>query len=226
MIIMINRRLLGLKLLNAYQMTEQFSILSQNIQVMKTTILSVLALALILCEGRAQEVPNKDSQIAQALLAAPMGLRANARVLGFDKNGRVLELRAGTNEMVCIARDPSSKNFSVACYHKDLDPFMARGRELKAQGMDFKAIFDIREEEAKSGKLKIPNNSTLMVLTGTEDAESGIVTDSHLRYVVYIPFATSAETGLPEAPLGPGAPWIMNPGTHRAHIMITPPKPD
>ena len=32
-------------------------------------------------------------------------------------------------------------------------------------------------------------------------------------------------TGIPLAPLTPGGPWIMDPGTHRAHIMINPPKP-
>ena len=30
---------------------------------------------------------------------------------------------------------------------------------------------------------------------------------------------------IPLAPLADGAPWIMDPGTHRAHIMINPPKP-
>jgi len=41
--------------------------------------------------------------------------------------------------------------------------------------------------------------------------------------VVYIPWATAASTGLPIKPAAPGMPWIMDPGTHRAHIMITPP---
>ncbi len=42
------------------------------------------------------------------------------------------------------------------------------------------------------------------------------------RYVVYIPWATAANTGLPTKPEAPGMPWIMDPGTHRAHIMIDP----
>jgi len=40
--------------------------------------------------------------------------------------------------------------------------------------------------------------------------------------VVYIPWATAASTGLPIKPEAPGMPWIMDPGTHRAHIMINP----
>ncbi len=171
-----------------------------------------------------QEVPDRDRQITQALLAAPMQLRQNATVLGYDAQQNVVVLREGSNEMICLASNPNSDNFSVACYHKDLEPFMARGRELKSQGLDFKTIFDIREKEVKSGELEIPNNATLMVLSGEEDPDTGIVRNTSTRYVVYIPYATSESTGLPEAPLSPGAPWIMNPGTHRAHIMITPPK--
>jgi len=173
----------------------------------------------------AQEaIPNKERQIMQALLAAPMQLRAGATVLGYNDDQDVVVIREGNNELFCLAKNPTDEKFSVACYHKSLEPFMARGRALKNQGLDFKTIFDIREKEVKEGKLEIPNNSTLMVLSGEEDSETGIVKNTHLRYVVYIPFATSESTGLPEAPLGPGAPWIMNPGTHRAHIMITPPK--
>ena len=43
-----------------------------------------------------------------------------------------------------------------------------------------------------------------------------------LRYVIYIPFATPESTGLPLKPEIPGGPWIMDPGTHRAHIMLNP----
>ena len=189
---------------------------------MRTIVLCLLIILSL--KSTAQSVPDKDRQVFQALLAAPMDKRANATVLGYDDLSQVVTLREGSNEFICLAKDPAATKFSVACYHKDLDPFMARGRELKSQGLDFKSIFDIREKEVKAGDLKIPENSTLMVLAGDEDPETGMVKNPHLRYVVYIPFATSESTGLPEAPIGPGAPWIMNPGTHRAHIMITPPK--
>ena len=46
------------------------------------------------------------------------------------------------NEMVCLADDPKQDGFSAACYHKDLDPFMGRGRELKAARKSLKEIFD------------------------------------------------------------------------------------
>ena len=58
-----------------------------------------------------------------------------ATVLGYDAAGAVVTLRAGVNDIVCLADDPKEAAFSVACYHKDLEPFMARGRELVAKGV-------------------------------------------------------------------------------------------
>ena len=52
--------------------------------------------------------------------------------------------------------------------------------------------------------------------------ETNKVDGAKYRYVVYLPFATAASTGLPEKPISANHPWIMNPGTHRAHIMISP----
>ncbi len=187
---------------------------------MKSILSTGLLLLCIVAHG--QEIASAEVQIAQALLAAPEAQREGAAVLGYDESGQLVTLREGTNELICLARDPQSKGFSVACYHKELDSFMARGRALKAEGKEFQEIFDIREEEVKAGKLEIPNNSSLMVCTGDMDPETGEVTNTYVRYVVYIPFATGATTGLSETPLAPGLPWLMNAGTHRAHIMITP----
>ena len=161
--------------------------------------------------------------IDQATMAAPESFRAEAKVYGYDQDGNFIELREGSNEMICIGDDPTKKGFSVAAYHNSLEPFMARGRELKKQGLSFKEIFDTREKEVKEGKLDMPARATLFVLSGDFD-EDGNPVNTHLRYVVYIPYSTSESTGLPTGPISPGGPWIMDPGTHRAHIMITPPR--
>lgn len=173
-------------------------------------------------------IPSKEVQIKTAVLAAPEEKQNEATVLGYDENGELIALRKGTNEMICMADDPNGKGFSVSCYQSDLEPFMERGRELKKEGKSFQEIFDAREAEAKTGKLKMPKEgATLFVLTADDenyDLASGEVTDTYLRYVVYLPWATSESTGLPLKPSAPGMPWIMDPGTHRAHIMITPPR--
>lgn len=171
------------------------------------------------------EVPAAATQIAGAVLAAPEDRRAGAAVLGYDPQGKLVTLRAGTNDLVCLADDPAAEGYNVACYHKDLEPFMARGRELTAQGVKGKAREDLRYKEVEAGTLKMPREPrTLYVLTGTSfDAATSTVTKPYLRWVVYTPYATPESTGLSTSP-STGGPWLMFPGTPGAHIMITPMK--
>jgi hypothetical protein len=187
-----------------------------------------LILAVVCSAGFAfgQSVSSREIQIKTAVLAAPEALRGKAMVYGYSEKGEFIVLQKGENEMVCLADDPNQAGLNVTCYHKDLEPFMIRGRELKKEGKSFQEIFDIREQEVKNKKLVIPQGATLYVLTAKDEQfnrTTGEVKDGNLRYVVYIPYATVESTGLPLKPEAPGMPWIMDPGTHRAHIMITPP---
>ena len=197
-----------------------------NTSYMKKT---QLTLAILFCGaiGFAQSIPSKDVQIATAVLASPEGLRDKAMVYGYSEKGEFIVLRKGENEMVCLADDPNQAGLNVSCYHKDLEPFMTRGRELKKDGKSFQEIFDIREQEVKSKKLPMPKDPTSLYVFTAKDEQfnrtTGEVKDGNLRYVVYIPYATAESTGLPLKPEAPGMPWIMDPGTHRAHIMINPP---
>jgi hypothetical protein len=172
------------------------------------------------------EIDSDEALIATALMAAPKESRDESTVIGFNMAGEFVTLKEGSNEFICLADDPNKKGFSAACYHKDLEPFMARGRELRKQGKNAGEIFDIREEEVKSGKLSMGNGGQTLHIYFGENArynpETAEVDGAKYRYVVYLPFATSESTGLPEKPISPNHPWIMNPGTHRAHIMISP----
>lgn len=177
---------------------------------------------------QAQEnIPSAEAQLKTAVLAAPLQSKDSVTVYGYNQEGEFTMLRKGTNDMICLADDPTNPGFSVSCYHQSLEPFMARGRELKSQGKSFQEIFGMREAEVKSGELKMPEDgTTLFVYYLPEEqynAAAGEVAGGHFRYVVYIPYATAESTGLPLSPAAPGMPWIMDPGTHRAHIMITPP---
>lgn len=173
-------------------------------------------------------VPSEDIQIKTAILAAPSDKQAAAKVYGYAADGTFKVLRNGTNDFVCIADDPGKNGINVSCYHADLEPFMERGRVLTKEGKNQKEIFDIREKEAKSKKLLMPKQpAALYSFSGSAenyDSKTGAVKDGYMRYVVYIPFATAESTGLPLKPDMPGMPWIMDPGTHRAHIMINPAK--
>ncbi|MEM7414829.1 MAG: hypothetical protein AAF389_04975 [Gemmatimonadota bacterium] len=187
---------------------------------------AAIASTLFLATGVEAQSPPEAEQIAQAVQPAPPMLRGGAMVYGFDDGGAFVTLREGTNDLICLADDPNRDGFNVACYHDSLEPFMARGRELRAEGVtDSGELAQRRWDEADAGTLSMPETpATLYVMTGDGfDAAAGEVMNSFLRWVVYTPWATPETTGLPPMPVAPGAPWLMFPGTAGAHIMITPP---
>jgi hypothetical protein len=190
---------------------------------MKKLLLTCLAFVFS-ANAFSQNIPPADWQIKTALMAVPSDYRSGAAVYGYSDSGVFTKLKEGSNEYIALADDPGNENFSTAAYHKDLDPFMARGRELKAQGKSGDEIFEIREAEVRAGTLTLPDKTTLCVFTGKVNPQTMEIEDPYVRYVFYMPFATGASTGLPTTPTPPGHAWLMNPGTHRAHIMITPPK--
>ncbi|MCF6213720.1 MAG: hypothetical protein L3J45_06815 [Flavobacteriaceae bacterium] len=187
----------------------------------------LLFLLLTVLPLKAQNILSKANQIISATQIAPKSERSLATVIGYNAQGIQVILRKGTGNFVCLANNPKNKSFSVACYHKDLEPMMARGRALKKEGKTHKEIEDIRTSEAKSGLLKVPSHpSTLYVLYGNKakfNTNTKKIEHGHIRYVVYIPWASAKSTGLPLSPQVPGGPWLMFPETYKAHIMITPP---
>jgi hypothetical protein len=176
-------------------------------------------------QAAAGGVPPAEQQIAAAVAPAPPELRAGAAVLGYAPDRRLVSLRQGSNQLVCLASEPAGERFHVACYHRSLEPFMARGRELRARGLHGPAVDSARNAEITAGKLAMPSQpAALYSLTGPPgsfDPATGEVTGARRLYVVYIPFATAESTGLSATPVA-DAPWIMFPGTPKAHIMFTP----
>lgn len=172
----------------------------------------------------AADIPLADQQIQAAVQAAPADRRAGAMVLGYNAEGKLVTLRPGTNDLVCLGDDPKADGINVACYHKDLEPFMARGRELDATGTKGQDRHKQRWKEVDDGKVKMPKEPRMLyVLTGKGfDPATGTVADSYLRWVIYTPYATPESTGLTTK--SGTEPWLMYPGTAGAHIMISPPK--
>lgn len=187
-----------------------------------------LFFVLFLCLGgvstwsRAQ-VPSADAQISAAVQAAPEDLRAGARVIGYNSSQERVTLREGANRLICLADDPSDDEFHVACYHESLEPFMARGRELRSKGMSRTAVDSVRLAEIRSGDLSMPEEPTALYslsASGSEGDPAQIPSDASRLHVVYVPYATGESTGLSTQPAG-GRPWLMEPGRPWAHIMIS-----
>ena len=184
-----------------------------------------LIFAFVLTGCTQAQIPPAEEQVGGAILAAPQEFRSEVTVLGYGPSGTFTKLKEGTGHLICLADDPNTEGFSVACYHEDLDPYMARGRELREQGIGGQENLTMREAEVEAGTLPWPKTpATLYVLSGDEsvyDHLTGTVENASLRYVIYVPYATAESTGLSTSPT-PNAPWLMSAGSYRAHIMIVP----
>jgi hypothetical protein len=198
--------------------------------MMKNLLLLLLIFAFlpVSCQEKKPEVEilPSDIQIKTAVLPAPEADKMGAMVYGYNENGDMVVLREGSNNLVCIADNPNNDGISVACYSKELEPFMKRGRELTAEGKDTKEKREIQGAEVAAGKWQMPIVPSMMyVYYGSDEAydkTTGALADGQYRYVIYTPFATAESTGLPVKPHEKGMPWLMDPGTFRAHIMVGP----
>jgi hypothetical protein len=194
--------------------------------VRAVAVMSILTATAGVAAAQSVSYPSASRQIAAAVSALPDNLQAGARVLGHDSNGKVAVLRQGSNDFTCIADDRVSKQYHVACYHKSLEPFMARGRELHALKKSREAIDSLRAADIKAGKYSMPSKpAALYQYFASRDSVDalGNVKGASYLYVVYTPYATEKSTGITENPIE-GGPWIMYPGKPWAHLMIAPQK--
>ena len=194
---------------------------------MKHLILATLIAALTLtsaAQGQAPVVLPAERQIALAVLPAPAGFRGAATVLGYRAGGELVRLRLGDNGIICLADDPAEPRFHAACYHESLEPFMARGREIRRlHGPDKRELTDsLRLADIRAGRIRMPANAVLYQIFAADDsvdvATATIKSPSYLD-VVYMPGATTKSTGLTTDAMR-GTPWLMYPGKPWAHIMI------
>lgn len=189
----------------------------------KPAALAVVALAIAHQVGCAQGT-SVENQIAEAVAPLPEPMRGGATVLGYRGRNTLVRIRDGFNGMICLADRPGDERWHVACYHKDLEPFMVRGRELRAQGITERAAIDsARLADIQSGALKMPERPTaLYSLTGplgSFNHETGTVSGVRGLYVVYTPYATEETLGYSIEP-SRERPWLMYAGKPWAHIMI------
>jgi hypothetical protein len=171
----------------------------------------------------AAQEPAPARQIAGAVLPLPDSMRAGAGVLGY-RAGELVQLRAGTNGMICLADDPRAKGFQASCYHESLEPFMARGRALRAAGVTERhAVDSVRLAEVKAGRLAMPKSAAVLssVFSDADDFDplAGPPPGKRALHVIYLPYATEASSGISAVP-GAGRPWLMYAGLPWAHVML------
>jgi hypothetical protein len=192
---------------------------------MRSLFLVLSSLTLLGHTARLQAQALTPQQvITAATLPLPPELRADATVLALAADGNTTTLlRRGTNGMTCLGPVPGRAEFHVACYQDAMEPFMARGRALRQSGVQGPQVDTVRFAEAAKGTLALPKQpaSLYSLSGGTFDPVTGTATGARALYVIYVPFATTQTTGISARPSG-SSPWLMNPGTPKAHIMFTP----
>ncbi|MGI8618395.1 MAG: hypothetical protein ACR2L6_04815 [Gemmatimonadaceae bacterium] len=179
--------------------------------------------AIAAAQGQSFQVAPPAQQIALAVLPAPAGFREASTVLGYRPDGQLVRLRLGDNGIICLADDPKEARFHASCYHQSLEPFMARGREIRARYGNKRELVDsLRLIDIRAGRIKMPANAVLYQIDAASDSvdvnTATIRSPSYLD-VVYMPGATTKSTGLTTDALR-GTPWLMYPGKPWAHIMI------
>lgn len=193
--------------------------------MMKNSLFLLLVAAAPLA-ATAQDT-HDDALVEEGLLPLPESLKEGATVLAPDENGRLDVIRKGDGQMICLTDDPVREGFHVACYHRDLEPFMARGRELRHLGKERDEVVETRGAEIAAGKLSMPTHpSALYSVSGPDgcyNAETMTLCEARRLYVVYVPYATSETTGL-STDATRGVPWLMEAGKPWAHIMMVPPE--
>lgn len=188
-------------------------------------LLPALALLGLCVTPLAAQVPSAEWQIAAAVLPLPDSMRGGAEVLGYrTAGGPLVQLRAGTNPMICLTDDPAVDGYAAHCYVASLAAFMQRGRALRAAGITKRSDVDsARMAEIRSGTLLMPKSPAALysLYADSLNFDPMVARPAGARTLIsfYIPYATEESTGISPQP-ALDRPWLMYPGTPWAHLMI------
>jgi hypothetical protein len=158
------------------------------------------------------EAMSSDAKIRLAMTAGPTDLTKNAAVVEPGPDGKMMQLRAGTNGWVCIFMGSPPATMAdpdVMCLDKEsqgwVDAWMnKKDPQIKSVGIAYLL---------KGDKGASNTDPFAMAPTATNQ---WVVSPAHL--MVLTPDANQLEA-LPTDPHN-GGPWVMWKGTKYAHIMV------
>lgn len=181
-----------------------------------TTLLTAAILAT--CSSGALLAQSTQELIEQAVRPLPEDLRANATVYRYDpETGDRIVLRQGSNQVECRPKDEEGFTRCSPTANASRSDMSAK---LRAQGMSDEDV-SATLETAESRGLINPRifGSMSYRLFDTPDR-------IQLLWIISVPNATPEQLGMPtgaqrdNALAGRGTPWMMEPGTPGAHLMI------
>lgn len=150
---------------------------------------------------------DNQALIKSATSAAPMHIGKDATVITFDAAGKMVTLRAGTNDFTCMADNPNSPGEDPMCLDKP-------GMQWATSWMN-KEPKPANTEPGLAYMLKGGSDVSATDPWAT-DTQSFIDSPPHIMIL----WAFDAEkSGLPTKPQKTGT-WIMWGGTPYAHLMV------
>jgi len=181
----------------------------------------VIAAAALMIAGpvlTATQTPSVEAQIKEAVSILPEDLRAGATVVTYDPTtGARSVLRQGTNFLEC---QPRMADGFERCYNKSLAPRRDLEAKLRAEKKTDEQISQAVAAAVKGGTLPAPAPG-MMSYRGYDKTDR-----IQKLWVWSTPNSTPESVGVSTASqrdaaiAGKGLPWMMNPGTPGAHIMI------
>lgn len=174
------------------------------------------------------------SQVRDATHPLPQALRAGAAVVSLDAAGLPQLVRAGSNELVCIADQPGDADFDVRCYHKDFIAVVYRAFQLRREAGAHGKPNEVIEAEIKAGKISLPPQPTagyrcLGPISGLDPATGATRPPIDCWESVHFPYRTATQIGLlDESQISQDQrrlrPYVMSSGRYWAHVMIEHPE--
>lgn len=148
----------------------------------------------------------------------PASLKKDVAVVRVTDSGHFETIREGDNGFFCVANLQPDKRFFLECHPETMKAYLERRRVLSVseEPEDRNRIL---LAEIKAGSVKLPNGAISRFASGTVNEETGKPDSARVWTEIYVPFATSDETGLTLENAGT-EPWLMSEGSFGAHIMI------
>ena len=187
------------------------------------------------CACAAADTSAAAAEIATATTPLPALMKDAAAVVRLDAAGKPEQLRAGSNDMVCIADLPGDADFDVRCYNKDFIAVVYRSFQLRRQVGTHGGVSETIEAEIKAGRIKLPEQPTagyrcLGPASAYAAATNTTKPPMHCWQSIHFPYRTAAELGLLDESQVTEAqkamlPYVMSSGKYWSHVMIEHPEP-
>jgi hypothetical protein len=190
----------------------------------------MILLSLVIVSLQLEGVKTVDAstpepvQVALAESAAPAPVSRDAAVYVIGPRG-YRKVRDSRNGFTCVVSRQRRDTLEPECFDAEGTATVLPARlfveEQRAAGLDDAAIDRQLEEAYRSGRFLAPRKPGLVYMLSDHnyvfDPERKAVVHFPGHLMFYAPYATAKEVGS-----GPGAPYIVSPGTPHALMIVVP----